>query len=160
MLPVAATCSWLLEPQRFFLTHGLFQSLTHGATGHRQWWCRLADVADAGEARGWPGGRGSWSRASTECYSFLARHQPEPEKEMFGSGENYANYLSGSCLQKYPDVGLQIRKLSWGNLCSLFDSGSSFCKHWRPGFHCQASVRLSLAVPLSQRAVLLWDVGC
>lgn len=58
MLPVAATCSWLLEPQRFFLTHGLFQSLTHGAIGHRQWWCRLADVADAGEARGWPGGGG------------------------------------------------------------------------------------------------------
>lgn len=46
------------------------------------------------------------------------------------------------------------------NLCSLFDSGSSFCKHWRPGFHCQAPVRLSLAESLSQRAILLWDVGC
>lgn len=35
MLPVAATCSWLLEPQSFFLTHGLFLSVTHRATGHR-----------------------------------------------------------------------------------------------------------------------------
>lgn len=104
--------------------------------------------------------RGSRSRASPECHSFLAWPQPEPEEEIFGSGGNYANYLSGSCLQKYPDVGLQIRRLSWGNLCSLFDSGSSFCKHWRPGFHSQAPVRLSLAVSLSQRAILLWDVGC
>lgn len=35
VLPVAATCSWLLEPQSFFLTHGLFLSVTHRATGHR-----------------------------------------------------------------------------------------------------------------------------
>lgn len=35
MLPGATTCSWLLETQSFFLTHGLFQSLTHRATGHR-----------------------------------------------------------------------------------------------------------------------------
>lgn len=32
---VATTCSWLLESQSFCLTRGLFQNLSHGATGHR-----------------------------------------------------------------------------------------------------------------------------
>lgn len=80
MLPVAATCSWLLEPQSFCLTYGLFQNLSHRATGHRAavvpgTWMWLT------QARLQVGlGEGSRSGPSTEFSSVLARHQPVLEK--------------------------------------------------------------------------------
>lgn len=75
MLPVAATCSQLLELQSCFLTHRLFQSLAHGATGHRVacgcGWCQGGSGGDWGES--WPG-------PSTESSSVPGKHYPEPEE--------------------------------------------------------------------------------
>lgn len=77
---MAATCSWLLEPQSFCLTQGLFQNLSHWATGHRatvtpgawMWLMQAKLQVSLGE--------GSGSASSTEFSSILARHQPGLEK--------------------------------------------------------------------------------
>lgn len=80
VLPVAATCSRRLEPQSSFLTPGLPQSLTHGATDH---WATTVPGTWVWLMRGRLKvglGKGSWSGCSTESSSVLAGHQPEPEE--------------------------------------------------------------------------------
>lgn len=80
VLPVAATCPRRLEPQSSFLTPGLFQSLTHGATDH---WAATVPAMRVWLMRGRLRvglGKGTWSESSTEFASVLAGHQPEPEE--------------------------------------------------------------------------------
>lgn len=90
MLPVAATCSRHLEPQSSFLTPGLFQSLTHGATDH---WATMVPGTRVWLKRG--GSRLAWGRglglgpAQSSPMSWQGTSQNP--KGIFGPGENHVN---------------------------------------------------------------------
>lgn len=127
---------------------GFFTARLTGLLATRRWW-RLAHRC------GWCM-RGSRLAPGEGVLAWVWHRLLQPPRDAplrtrrwkcWALGENYANYLPGSCVRKYPDVGLQIRKLSWGNLCFLSGSDGPFSKHWRPGFRCQPLVWPCLTVP-------------
>lgn len=150
MLPVAATCSQPLEPQRCFLTHGLFQSLTHRATGHGAA-CGCGRCRE-GSSEAWAGGgvRPGLGPAPRAPVSQAASTGTRRELQLWG---DYANDLSGSCFEN--TQMLFYRKLSWGNCCSL-SVQTLFCKLQRPEFPAGLLFGSPEQCPYATGPALLW----
>ena len=162
VLPVAATCSWLLEPQLHSNTRAFPKpdSQSHWPQGSRGAW--QADVAEAGEAPGWPGG-GAWVPAQRRVLQGPGQAPTRTRRRESSALGGILQLPAWILSLKIPRCRFTDQKAALEPSPLPLCSGRSFCKLWRPGCPCQPPVWLSLAVSVSQRAVLLWGqlgVGC